>query len=150
MSLVTPSLDNIAARSSTEVVIVFNGQKVGRVQSFREDITNNIQVLAELGRAFNVELKKGVTTYTFTISRFYCRSDVIDQLKLGSIFSLAVRDEATVPINSGGGQAETLEFFPKCAMQSVSRDYTIGAATVGENATVVTIGQGIEVPTLVA
>jgi hypothetical protein len=72
-------------------------QRVGRVQSFREDITNNVQVLDELGRAFAVELKKGITHYTFNIARFYTRKDVFRSLKLGRVFGLQVQDHAPRP-----------------------------------------------------
>jgi hypothetical protein len=141
------SIDNITARNSTSVVLIADGQRVGRVQSFREDISNNVQVLAELGRAFNAEMKKGVTTYTFSIAKFYCRSDVMDQLKLGKVFAISIKDEATSPDYPAGSAVEILETFPRCMIQSLSRDYTIGQASVGENATVVTIGQGLGVPT---
>lgn len=145
----SPSVDSIIARNNTGVVIVLNGQKVGRVQSIREDISNNVQVLSELGRAYAVELKKGITTYTFSIASFYCRSDVMDKLKLGEIFSLVIRDEKTVG-SDGTGSPENLEYFERCAFQSVSRDYTVGQASVGQNAQVVVVGKGLTAPALVA
>src|SRR3954470_6820775 len=88
------SYDNINARNNTKVYLVIDGQRVGRVQSFSESIANNVQVLAELGRQYMVELKKGITSYTFSIAKFYCRSDVSDKIKLGSVFSLMIRDTA--------------------------------------------------------
>lgn len=141
----TPSYDGIVARNSTKVYIEVNGSRVGRLQSVREDITNNIQVLDELGRAFAVELKKGITHYSFTIARFYARQDVFDSLKLGQIFALSIVDTANVD-DTGQGQREVLEYFERCAITSISRDYTVGQAVVGENAQVVTIGQGVAVP----
>lgn len=137
------SIDGITARNNTLVVILFNGQRVGRVQNFRENINNNVQVLAELGRAYMAEMKKGITVYTFSITRFMCRADVMDQLKLGAVFSLGVRDEGV-----GGGRTETIEYFPSCMINSLARDYTIGQASVGESVEVVTIGKGVEVPVL--
>lgn len=141
------SIDAFAARNNTRVYILLNGERVGRVQSIREDIQNNVQVLSELGRAYAVELKKGITTYTFSIAKFYCRNDAMDSLKLGQIFSLAIRDvAATMEDGSGGGAAEILEYFAACAITSISRDYTNGAASIGENASVVTIGKGVQIP----
>jgi hypothetical protein len=136
----TYSGDNIQARNSTKVFLKINGVRVGRVQSLRQDITNNVQVLNELGRSFAVELKKGITNYTFSIAKFYARADAFEAIKLGQVFSLAIIDYAGV--DDGGGSEDTLEYFERCAIQTISRDYTIGAATVGENATVVAIGQG--------
>lgn len=136
------SIDNVTARNNTLIIIQFNGQRVGRVQQFREGITNNVQVLAELGRAYMVEMKKGITAYSFSISKFMCRNDVMDQLKLGAVFSLSIRDEGV------GLGAETIEYFPSCMINSMSRDYTIGQASVGESAEVVTIGKGVQLPTL--
>jgi hypothetical protein len=141
----TPSYDGIVSRNSTKVYIEVNGQRVGRLQSVREDITNNVQVLDELGRAFAVELKKGITHYSFSIARFYARSDVFDSLKLGQIFALSIVDTSSVD-DTGAGQREVLEYFERCSITTISRDYTVGQAVVGENAQVVTIGQGIAVP----
>ena len=132
------SIDGVTARNNTKVYIEVNGKRVGRVQSFREDITNNVQVLDELGSAYAVELNKGITHYTFTIARFYCQRDVLEPLKLGQIFSLKVRDY--------GASSETLEYFKHCAIQSISRDFTVGQAVVAENATVVVAGKGLEAP----
>ncbi len=136
----TYSGDNIQARNSTKVFLKINGVRVGRVQSLRQDITNNVQVLNELGRSFAVELKKGITNYSFSIAKFYARSDAFEAIKLGQVFSLTIIDYAGV--DDGGGNEDTLEYFERCAIQTISRDYTVGAATVGENATVVAIGQG--------
>lgn len=141
-----PSSDALYARNATRIylnVTLPGGkpQRVGRVQSMREDITNNVQVLDELGRAYAVELKKGITHYTFSIAKFYCRSDVFDSLKLGSIFGLSISDH-----NNAYSAYSTLEYFSRCAITAISRDFTIGQAVVGENATVVTIGKGIEIP----
>lgn len=139
------AVDGIYSRNSTRIEIVFNGQKVGRVQSMREDITNNVQVLRELGYAYAAEMKKGVTEYRFSIARFYARNDVMDALKGGRVFSLALQDQNLVS-DGGSGRPQVLEYFAKCMIDSISRDYTIGQASVGENATVVAIGKGIQTP----
>lgn len=139
------AVDAITSRNSTRISIVVNGARVGRVQSFNENISNNVQVLAELGRAYMAEIKKGITSYSFSIAKFYARNDAFEALKLGAIFSLEIRDENLVS-DGGTGVAESLEYFPMCAMQSVSLDYTIGQATVGQNASVVTIGKGLTGP----
>lgn len=141
MPLQDPSVDSLYARNNTKVFLLVDGQRVGRVQSFREDISNNVQVLSELGRDIAVELKKGITTYAFTIARFYTRNDVFRDLKTGGVFSLMVRDTAGLNIDGTGG-AEILEYFSKCMIQSISTDYTNGAATVAQNASVVAIGRG--------
>lgn len=141
MPVQDPSVDSFNARNNTKVYILVDGQRVGRVQSFREDITNNVQVLSELGRDFMVELKKGITAYSFSIARFYTRKDVFRSLKTGGVFSLMVRDTAGLNDN-GTGAAEILEFFQKCMIQTISYDYTNGAATIGQNASVVAIGRG--------
>lgn len=139
------AVDGIYSRNSTRIYLLVNGQRVGRVQQFREDIANNVQVLAELGNAYMAELKKGITRYSFTIARFYARNDVMDDLKLGRVFSIAVRDQNLVS-DGGNGRSQQLEYFPACMIDNMSRDYTIGQASVGENATVVTIGKGIQQP----
>jgi hypothetical protein len=142
------SLDGVTTRSSTKVHLIINGSRVGRVQSLQQSTTNNVQVLSELGSQFAVELKKGITTYTFTIARFYTRKDAFEKLKLGQIFSLEITDDANVsdftndPLVSGAGSMVVLELFQACSMTTVARDYTVGQAVVAENATVVTIGQG--------
>lgn len=138
--MATHSTDNIQARNSTKVYIKINGARVGRVQSLQQSITNNVQVLNELGRAFAVELKKGITQYSFSIAKFYARNDAFEAIKLGQVFKLEILDEAGV--DDAGGSTDTLELFERCAVQSITRDYTTGAATVGENASVVAIGQG--------
>lgn len=140
--VVQPSIDGITARNNTLVNLIMAGQRIGRVQQFREDINNNVQVLAELGNAYMVQFNKGITSYSFTIARFYCRADVFDELKLGAPFGLSVRDDGI------GAGAETLEYFPSCSIASLSRDYTVGQASVGENATVVVIGKGVTSPVL--
>lgn len=141
MTNISPSIDGVTARNNTLIDILIDGARVGRVQSFREDVSNNVQVLAELGRAYMVELKKGITSYSFTISRFYTRSDVFDSLKKGKVFGLSVADQSVA------GNVETLEHFDRCMIQSISSDYTVGQASVGQNATVVVVGQGVGTPT---
>jgi hypothetical protein len=133
-----PSVDSTFARNATRVNLAFrlpggNWARVGRVQSMNEDIANNVQVLMELGSQFAVELKKGITTYTFSIAKFLTRSDVFDQLSGGAIFGLQITDDS-------GSQSVVLEQFQQCSMTSVSRAFTNSQATVGQNATVVTIG----------
>lgn len=145
MAAIRPSTDGVVARNNTKVFLLVNGVAVGRIQSIREDIANNVQVLDELGRAFAVELKKGITHYTFSIAKFYVRKDVFEGIKLGQIFSLELRDRANVSDTDSSGSEQTLEYFERCAITSISRDYTVGAATVGENASVVAIGQGHDV-----
>lgn len=139
--MATPSTDGVVVRNSTKVYIEVNGARVGRVQSVREDISNNVQVLDELGSAFAVELKKGITHYSFSVARFFCRSDAFERLKLGQIFSLSIIDSSNSD-DTGAGSREILEYFERCSIATISRDYTVGQATVGENAQVVTIGQG--------
>lgn len=136
------SVDSTTARQNVKVFLRVkkeNGtyQRVGRVQSFREDQTNNVQVLDELGSEFAVELAKGITHYTFSIARFYCRADVFDALKLGQTFALEINDQAT---------NELLEQFGQCAISAISRDYTVGQAVVAESVTVVAIGSGVQEP----
>lgn len=133
-----PSIDGLVARNNTLINLLINGLRVGRVQQFREDINNNVQVLAELGSAYMVQLNKGITSYSFSISRFTCRNDAMDLLKKGQVFGLEVQDR-------GDGGA-SLEYFPSCAIASISSDYTIGQASVGQNATIAVIGEGIDVP----
>lgn len=139
------AIDSLFSRNSTRISILYDGQRVGRVQSVRADMDNNVQVLAELGTAYMAELKKGITRYSFTIAKFYARSDVMDLLKLGRVFSLALHDSNLVS-DGGSGRPQVLEYFSQCMMTSVSRDYTVGQATVGENASVVTIGKGVVAP----
>ncbi len=94
MAVQDPSIDSVNARNNTKVYLSINHQRVGRVQSFRQDVSNNVQVLTELGRDVAVELKKGITIFTFSIARFYCRSDAMDAIKGGQVFSLGIRDTA--------------------------------------------------------
>lgn len=142
-----PSIDGSYARNNTKVYLVVNGQRVGRIQSVRLDQSNNVQVLDELGRDVAVELKKGITHYSFSVAKFYARNDVFSDIRDGAIFSLAVRDTAGVNTD-GTGRAgpQVLEFFQSCMVQTVSFDYTAGAVTVGLNANIVTIGRGIALP----
>lgn len=135
------SIDQVAGRNNTLITIKLDGRRVGRVQQFREDQSNNVQVLAELGRDVMVEMLRGIRSYSFTIASFYCHQDVMDQLKDGAVFSLDVTDE-----NAGVG-SEVLEHFSRCMIQSVSRDYTVGQAAVGQNAAVVVVGSGVGIPT---
>lgn len=146
----TPSPDSIVSRNASKVYLAINGSPIGRVQSIRQDITNNVQVLDELGSQFAVELKKGITHYTFSIAKFFCRADAFEAIKLGQIFSLAVQDRSNVanflndPLQqTAGGTEEQLEYFERCAITSISRDFTVGQAVVGLNASVVAIGQGL-------
>lgn len=145
MSVSTPpavgatSIDSIQARNATKVNLAFqipggNWLRVGRVQSMSEDISNNVQVLMELGSQFAVELKKGITTFSFSIAKFYVHTDVFDQLASGTVFGMQITDDS-------GRASVVLEQFQSCAMNSVSRSYQSGQATVAQNASVVVIGQ---------
>lgn len=135
----TQSIDSVTSRNNTGVTIILNGLRVGRVQSFREDQANNVQVLAELGSAYMVEMQKGITVYTFQIARFLSRNDVFDALKNGAVFTLATRENITAA--DGTPVAESLAYFGRCMIQSISRDYTVGQAAIGVNAQVVTVGK---------
>lgn len=133
-----PSIDGISVRNATRVNLAFrlpggSWARVGRVQSMSEDITNNVQVLTELGSQYAVELKKGITTFSFSIARFYCRNDVFDQLSGGAIFGMMITDDS-------GSSSVVLEQFQQCALTSVSRSFATGQSTVAQNASVVTIG----------
>jgi hypothetical protein len=132
------SLDQLTARNNTKIYLAINGSRVGRVQQMSHDRSNNVQVLSELGRDVAVELAKGITIHTFTIARFFCRNDVFGGIQNGEPFSLSIRDTAA----SDGAQASTevLEYFRQCMVQSISRSFTNGQATVAQNATVVAIG----------
>lgn len=136
----SPSTDTVNARNNTLISLLVDGQRVGRVQQFHEDQNNNVQVMAELGRDYMVELQKGITSYSFTIATFYVRSDIMDDLKAGLVFGLSV-------VDSGAG-GEVLEQFSRCMIGSLSRDWTIGQAAVGQNAQVVVAGKGVGKPTL--
>jgi hypothetical protein len=153
-----PAIDQVTARSSVKVSLVVAGATVGRVQSINASISNNMQVLNEIGTQFAVEMKKGITTYSFSIARFFCRADAFEDIKLGQPFALEIQDTSGVAtpgfandpntqdaINSGvqAGATETLESFQYCAINTISRDYTVGQAVVAENASVVVIGMGI-------
>jgi hypothetical protein len=139
-----PSIDSTFSRNATRINVAIKlpggaWARVGRVQSIQEDIANNVQVLAELGSQVMVELKKGITQFTFSIAKMYVRSDVFDQLRDGAIFGLMISDDSAV-VPNGGGRSIVLEQFKSCALTSVSRTFTSGQATVAQNASVVTIG----------
>lgn len=137
-----PSTDTLTTRNNTLIVLTMNGQRVGRVQQFSEEINNNVQVLAEIGRDYMVELQRGIVSYTFSMAKFLARADVFDDLKLGKVFGLAVTD-------TGAGN-EVIEYFPRCMMSSVSLSWAVGQAAVGVNAQVAVVGKGVEVPILEA
>jgi hypothetical protein len=147
MSQYDQSIDAFSARNSTKIYLVIQPegqpeQRVGRVQSMDESRTNNFQVLTELGRDVAVELKKGITVFTFTIARFWVRSDIIDTIKGGLPFSLWINDGTNLNANGTGG-AEVLEYFQHCALTSLSRSFSNGQVTVAENASVVVAGSGL-------
>lgn len=144
------SVDAFSARNSTKIYLEIQAEggkkeRIGRVQSMDESRTNNFQVLTELGRDYAVELKKGITTFTFTIARFWVRSDVMDNLKSGLPFSLWVKDGTNLNAD-GTGSAEVLEYFQWCAVTALSRSFTNGQVTVAENATVAIAGPGLVGP----
>jgi hypothetical protein len=126
---------SITSRNATRINVVLNGARVGRVQSMGQSAANNMQVLRELGAQVAVELKKGISEYTFSIAKMLIRNDPFIELEQGAIFSLETKDEAV------GG--EQLDLFNYCAINSIDRQYTAGQATVALNATVVTIGQPV-------
>lgn len=141
-----PSIDGLYSRNSTRIVMQVTPPSghaftVARVQSMREDITNNIQVLDELGSAYAVELKKGITHFTFNVAKFLTRSESFEPLKAGQIFSLNVHDLAA---SSG---EKTIEFFKHCAINTISSSYSVGQAVVALNATIVVAGRGSGFPT---
>lgn len=125
----------ITSRNATRINLVVNGARVGRVQSMSRSANNNIQVLRELGAQVAVELKKGISEYTFSIAKMLIRNDVFVELEQGAIFSLETKDEAV--------SGEQLDLFNFCAFNSIDRQYTAGQATVALNTTVVTIGQPV-------
>jgi hypothetical protein len=127
--------NTIISRNATRINILLNGARVGRVQSMSRSGNNNIQVLRELGAQVAVELKKGISEYTFSIAKMLIRNDPFIEMEQGAIFSLESKDEAT------GG--EQLDLFNYCAINSIDRQYTAGQATVALNVTVVTIGQPV-------
>lgn len=132
------SIDSIQARNATKVNLAFqlpggNWARVGRVQSMSQDTSNNVQVLMELGSQYAVELKKGITTFSFSIAKFYVHTDVFDQLKLGAVFGMQLTDDS-------GSSSAVLEQFSSCAMNTVSRSFAQGQATVAQNASIVVIG----------
>jgi hypothetical protein len=145
MAAQDPSIDSVYSRNSTRIQMAVtppDGPEivVGRIQSMREDITNNVQVLDELGSAYAVELKKGITHFTFTVARFLTRQDAFEALKAGQVFAIRIND-----ISGGPGDA-SIEYFNHCAITSLSYDYAVGQAVVGLNATIVTAGRGTGFP----
>lgn len=128
------ALDAITARNNTAITIAFNGQRVGRIQQFSESQANNVQVFGELGRDYMIEMQKGMTAFTFSISSFYVRNDVMDTLRGGAVFGLVLTD--------GAGVAETIDTFQQCMITSLNRSYSSGAVTVGQDASVVALGKG--------
>lgn len=155
----TPSIDAIVSRNATQVNLAIQipgtsgWTRVGRVQSMSEDISNNVQVLMELGSQFAVELKKGISTYTFSIAKFYVHTDVFDKLVNGMIFGLQIQDSSSSALSGVGAaqsapaaSASTLEYFSSCSINTVSRSFQQGQATVAQNASVVAIGQSYGAP----
>jgi hypothetical protein len=146
-----PSIDALFSRNATKVNVAVQlpggtWARVGRVQSISEDIANNVQVLTELGSQVAVELKKGITTYTFSIAKMYVRTDVFDQLRGGAIFGLMISDDSGIQPDGSGGSSVILEQFSQCSITSISRSFTNGQATVAQNASVVTIGGSMGSP----
>lgn len=134
------SIDQITARNNTGVTILFGGKRVGRIQQMRASQNNNVQVLAELGRQYMVEMKKGITAYSFSVSTFLVRADVMQPLKDGKVFSLTIRDENNIDVE-GTGAAEVIDTFSRCMIASLDRDYTVGQAAIGQSATIQVVGQ---------
>lgn len=117
-------------------------KRVGRILTLSESVNNNMQALRELGAQVLVELKKGITEYSFTIDKMWVRGDYFDELIQGAIFSLETVDEGGVnPGNPTAGGSEALEVFKYCAIDSAQKTITAGQATVAFSVRVVTIGQ---------
>jgi hypothetical protein len=131
----------ITSRNATRINLKINNNRVGRVQSMGRSASNNIQVLRELGAQVAVELKKGISEYSFSIAKMWVRNDVIDELEQGAIFELETVDESGINPVSGAGTSEVLDLFRQCAINSLDRQYTAGQATIAANASVVVIGQ---------
>lgn len=137
----TPGFSKITSRNATRINLKINNERIGRVQSMSASANNNVQVLRELGAQVAVELKKGISEYTFTIAKMLGRPDKFVELEQGAIFELETVDEAGINPALSTGTTEALDFFKYCAINSIDRSYTAGQATVALNVTVVTIGQ---------
>jgi hypothetical protein len=129
------NLDNLSSRNNTAVTILLNGSRVGRIQQFRVSQANNVQVIAELGRDYMIEMAKGLTVFTFAISTFYTRNDAFEAIRAGNPFGLSISD-------ASGGVAEVIDQFNHCMVQSLDRSFSAGAVTIGQDASVVAIGNG--------
>jgi hypothetical protein len=136
-----PGAGGITSRNATRINLRINNNRVGRVQSMGRSANNNVQVLRELGAQVAVELKKGISEYTFTIAKMWVHNDVIDELEQGAIFELETVDESAQNPITGSGSTEILDLFKYCAINSLDRQYTAGQATVAANVSVVVIGQ---------
>src|ERR1035437_839222 len=129
------SVDSTTSRNATKINLRFlmpggnSWERVGRVQSLSEDITNNVQALMELGSQYVVELKKGITSFTFSIAKMYVRGDKFDDLVNGAIFGLEIADEG-IQLSDGTLSPEIIEQFSYCAVTSISRSFQQGQATV--------------------
>ena len=128
------AIDQLASRNNTAVTITLGGQRIGRIQQFRSSQANNVQVIAELGRDYMVEMAKGLTVFSFSISTFFIRNDKFDAIRNGETFGLVMTDSA--------GTAEVIDSFDQCMLQSLDRSYADGAVTIGQDASVVAIGKG--------
>jgi hypothetical protein len=137
----TPGAGRITSRNATRINLRINNKRVGRVQTLGRSAANNIQVLRELGAQVAVELKKGISEYSFSITKMWVRNDVIDELEQGAIFELETVDESGINPVSGSGTSEVLDLFKYCSINSLDRQYTAGQATIAANVSVVTIGQ---------
>lgn len=127
------AVDDLTARNNTFVSLYIDKEPVGRVQQLTEHVDNNVQALAELGRDRMVELQKGITEYSFTVSSFYVKADKMDLLKSGKPFSLRIAENGS----------ETITQFDKCMLDTLKRSYTIGQAAIGQEATIKVIGAPI-------
>lgn len=139
-------LGGISSRNATRINLVLhiNGERrrIGRVLTLSKSVNNNVQALRELGSQVLVELKKGISEYSFTISKMYTRTDAFDLLAQGAIFELETLDSGLIVPGSGNsGNVEVLDLFQNCAVNTFQQSITAGQATVATSVSVVVIGQ---------
>lgn len=139
-------LKGVSSRNATRINLVLHiegeRRRIGRVLTLSKSANNNMQALREIGSQVLVELKKGISEYSFTISKMWTRADAFDLLAQGAIFELETLDSGLiVPGSNETGNVEVLDLFKYCAVNSYQQTYTAGQATVASSVSVVTIGQ---------